>query len=107
VAIVQVPGSVLVVIIIIVVVSFIQAQVIGPILTAESMNLAPVLILVGQIVFGLFFGFLGVMLAVPLTAVTVVLVEEIYIRDVLGDESSEEKEKVEDKDDGLVFAEAD
>jgi len=111
VAIIQVPGSIWIVIIIIVIISFIQAQIIGPILTAESMNLAPVLILVGQIIFGVFFGFLGVMLAVPLTAISVVLVEEIYIKDVLGDslgaEEEEEKPKVEDKDQGMVFAEAD
>lgn len=107
VAIVQVPGSVWIVIVIIVIVSFIQAQIIGPILTAESMNLPPVLILVGQIIFGLFFGFLGVMLAVPLTAVSVVLVEEIYIKDVLGDLPSGDKDKKEKSDDGVVFAEAD
>lgn len=109
VAIIQVPGSVWIVIVIIVIISFVQAQIIGPILTAESMNLPPVLILIGQIIFGLFFGFLGVMLAVPLTAISAVLIEEIYIKDVLGDTSTEEdKAKVDaDADEGMVFAETD
>jgi predicted PurR-regulated permease PerM len=85
VAIIQAPQYLFVVVLIIYGISFIQSQVVGPILASENMNLAPVLILIGQIVFGLFFGFLGIMLAVPLTAITVVLIEEIYIKDILGD----------------------
>jgi predicted PurR-regulated permease PerM len=109
VAIIQVPESFLLVLIIIVVVSFIQAQIVGPILTADSMNLPPVLILVGQIIFGIFFGFLGLMLAVPLTAISVVLVEEIYVKDILGDTSSSTKvkAKLETSETGIVFAESD
>jgi predicted PurR-regulated permease PerM len=85
VAIVQAPESSLLVILIIFGVSFVQAQIVGPILTADSMNLPPVLVLVGQIVFGVFFGFLGLMLSVPLTAILVVVVEEVYVKDFLGD----------------------
>lgn len=107
VAAIQAPDSVLLVILFILIISFIQAQIVGPILTNESMNLAPVLILLGQIVFGIFFGFMGLMLAVPLIAITVVLVEEIYVKDVLGDDSSEKPKNEEDEDDGIVFAEAD
>ncbi len=107
VAAIQAPGSVLLVILLILVISFIQAQVVGPILTNESMNLAPVLILLGQIVFGIFFGFLGLMLAVPLIAITVVLVEEIYVKDVLGDTGEDKAKKAEEDDHGMVFAETD
>jgi predicted PurR-regulated permease PerM len=108
VAIVQAPGSVIIVVLIILAMSFIQAQVIGPILTAGTMNLAPVLVLVGQIIFGIFFGFLGIMLAVPLTAICVVLVDEIYIKDILGDTDDESKMKnVDPTDDGMMFAEGD
>lgn len=85
VAIIQAPQYLFVVVLIIYGVSFVQSQLVGPILASENMNLAPVLILIGQIVFGIFFGFLGIMLAVPLTAITVVLVEEIYVKDMLGD----------------------
>lgn len=85
VAIIQAPQYTLVVVLVIYGVSFVQSQVFGPLLARESMNLAPVLILVGQIVFGVFFGFLGIMLAVPLTAMLVVLTEEIYIKDIIGD----------------------
>jgi predicted PurR-regulated permease PerM len=96
VAIVQAPEYVLLVIVIIYGVSFVQSQVVGPILANEGMNLAPVLILIGQIVFGVFFGFLGIMLAVPLTAMFVVLVQEIYVKDVLGDHGTAKQEKLTD-----------
>ena len=43
------------------------------------------LVLLGQIIAGIFFGFLGIMLAVPITAILLVLVQEIYMKDVLGD----------------------
>jgi predicted PurR-regulated permease PerM len=70
-------------------VSFIQSQVVGPLLVAESIKLPAVLVLLGQIVAGAFLGFLGIMLAVPLTAIVMVLVQEIYIKDVLGDVTAE------------------
>lgn len=89
VAIVQAPEYIFLVVVIIYGVSFIQSQLVGPILANEGMNLAPVLILIGQIVFGVFFGFLGIMLAVPLTAICVVLVQEIYVKDILGDGAQE------------------
>ena len=41
--------------------------------------------IVRRIRFGVFFGFLGIMLAVPLTALGVVLISEMYIKDFLGD----------------------
>jgi predicted PurR-regulated permease PerM len=85
VAIIQAPQNTLLVIIIIYGVSFVQSQVIGPIMARESMKIAPVMILIGQVVFGIFFGFLGIMLAVPLTAMMLVLVQEIYVKDILGD----------------------
>lgn len=110
VTIVQVPELVWVAVLIVIIASFVQANIVGPILASEAMHLPPVLVLVGQIIFGVFFGFLGLMLAVPLTAITVVLVEEIYIKDVLGDNTQEKSEIKNDEDDDdyeLVFAETD
>ncbi len=66
-------------------VSFMQSQVVGPILASEQMNMPAILVLLGQIIFGFFFGFLGLMLAVPLSACVAVLVDEIYVKDILGD----------------------
>lgn len=87
--IVQAPDSIGWIIVIIYGVSFVQSQVITPILVSDSIKLPAVLILLGQIVAGVFFGFLGLMLAVPITAIATVLVSEIYIKDVLGDRSPE------------------
>lgn len=66
-------------------VSFFQSQVLSPVLASERMNMPAILILLGQIIFGFFFGFLGLMLAVPLSACAAVLVDEMYVGDVLGD----------------------
>ena len=66
-------------------VSFVQSQVVSPVLASERMDMPAILILLGQIIFGFFFGFLGLMLAVPLSACVAVLVDEMYVKDVLGD----------------------
>ena len=66
-------------------ISLIQSQVISPLLVAGRINIPPIMVLLGQIIAAVFFGFLGILLAVPLTAILVVLVEEIYIKDVLGE----------------------
>lgn len=68
-------------------VSFIQSQIFTPLLFAESLRIPPVLVLLGQIVCGALFGFLGILLAVPITSILIILIQEVYIRDVLGDKS--------------------
>jgi len=69
--------------------SFLQSQVIAPLVFKESLNLPPVLVLIGQIFAAIFFGFLGLMLAVPIIAILMILVQEVYIKDVLGDKPDE------------------
>lgn len=91
VAIVQAPENVGWVIVVIYGVSFIQSQLVTPILVAGSIRLPPVLVLLGQIIAGAFLGFLGLMLAVPIAAILMVLVQEVYIKDVLGDHSVDER----------------
>lgn len=93
VGILQVPQSIGWIIIIVYGVSFVQSQIVSPILASENMNMPPVMILVGQIVFGIFFGFLGIMLAVPMTAIAMILVDEIYVKDILGDRGQDDKSK--------------
>ncbi len=76
--------------------SFVQSQVISPLLFKESINLPPVVVLVGQILAAIFFGFLGLMLAVPMSAILMVLVQEVYIKDVLGDKAIEDPSGLEE-----------
>lgn len=85
---VQAPDRVVLIVVIVYGVSFVQSQIVSPILANEDMKMPPVLILVGQIVFGIFFGFLGLMFAVPLTAILLVLMDEVYVKDVLKDHDS-------------------
>jgi predicted PurR-regulated permease PerM len=82
---------ILLIIVIIYGTSFLQSQIISPIVFKESINLPPVLVLVGQILAAIFFGFLGLMLAVPMTAILLVLVQEVYVKDILGDRMIEEQ----------------
>lgn len=90
VGIVQAPENLGWIIVVIYGVSFIQSQIVTPILVAGSIRLPPVLVLLGQIVAGAFLGFLGLMLAVPITAIIMILVQEVYIKDMLGDLSVNE-----------------
>jgi predicted PurR-regulated permease PerM len=82
---IQAPDQIGWIILVVYGVSFIQTQIMIPLLVAGSIRLPPVLVLLGQIIAGVFFGFLGIMLAVPITAILLVLVQEIYVKDVLGD----------------------
>ncbi len=88
VAILQQPQNVLWVIIVTYVISLVQSQIISPLLVAGRIKLPPILVLLSQIIFGVFFGFMGLLLAVPLAAILMVLIQEIYIKDILGDYSA-------------------
>lgn len=90
VGILQTPESVGWIVVIIYGVSFVQSQIFTPLLVAGSIKLPAVMVLLGQIVAGAFLGFLGIMLAVPITAILMVLVQEVYIKDILGDSSVHE-----------------
>jgi predicted PurR-regulated permease PerM len=84
----QAPQSIGWIIVIIYGTSFLQSQVIAPLVFKESINLPPVLVLIGQIFAAVFLGFLGIMLAVPIIAILMILVQEVYIKDVLGDKQT-------------------
>lgn len=88
VGVIQAPDQIGWIIVVVYGVSFIQTQIMIPLLVAGSIRLPPVLVLLGQIVAGVFFGFLGIMLAVPITAIVLVLVQEIYVKDVLNDQTA-------------------
>jgi predicted PurR-regulated permease PerM len=85
VAIINTPDKVGLVIVVYYVLQFIQSQLITPLLMGQEVNLPPAVILLSQIIAGLFFGFLGLLLSVPLAAIAMVLVQEIYVKDILGD----------------------
>lgn len=86
---VQAPQSIGWIVLIIYGTSFLQSQLIAPLIFQESINLPPVLVLIGQIFAAVFFGFLGIMLAVPIIAILMILVQEVYVKDILGDRPPE------------------
>ncbi len=54
-----------------------------PVVMAKQVDLLPAVTLVSQIVFAIFFGFLGLLLALPLVIVGQIWFEEIVLRDIL------------------------
>ena len=56
-----------------------------PLVDRKSVELPPVLMITAQVVLGLAFGFIGILLASPLTAVALILIKMLYIEDLLGD----------------------
>lgn len=56
-----------------------ESNVITPLVQKRLINIAPALIIIGQIVLGLFGGLLGVLLATPIVAMFMVLLSRLYI----------------------------
>lgn len=54
-----------------------------PLVQQRAVAIPPVLIIAGQLLLAVIFGFLGLLLAVPIVAVVFVLVKMIYVEDIL------------------------
>jgi predicted PurR-regulated permease PerM len=65
-----------------------EGVVVQPLLMKEGLELPPVITILGQALLGLVFGFMGLLLAVPLLATAMVPIKMLYVRDVVGDEVS-------------------
>ncbi|AKT37664.1 AI-2E family transporter [Chondromyces crocatus] len=72
------------------VVQNLEGYVLTPLIEKKTVSLPPALTLSGQLVMGLLFGGLGVVLATPFSAVLVTLTRRVYVQDLLGDESVDE-----------------
>lgn len=66
----------------------IESNVVTPIIERETVELAPALTIVFQLVLAAMIGGLGLVLATPLLAVVVVVIKLVYFEDVLGDKSA-------------------
>jgi predicted PurR-regulated permease PerM len=73
-----------------------EGHILIPILMKEGVDLPPVLTILAQALMALIFGFLGLMVAVPLLAALIVPVKMLYVSDVVGDavEVAGEEEEV-------------
>jgi len=85
----------------------IDGYVLTPLIDRRSVELPPVLTITAQVLLGLAFGFIGLLLASPLAAVVMILVKMVYVEDVLGDhvmddEYEAKKKKAEPEPTGVV-----
>jgi len=71
-----------------------EGHVLIPMLMKEGMDLPPALTIVAQAVMALLFGFLGLMVAVPLLAVVIVPIKLLYVEGVVGDVEVVEPETI-------------
>jgi predicted PurR-regulated permease PerM len=61
-----------------------QGNVLQPMIQKHAVAIPPAVLLFAVLAFGLLFGFLGVLLAAPLTIVCFVLVQRLYVKATLG-----------------------
>jgi predicted PurR-regulated permease PerM len=67
-------------------IQFLENHILIPILMKEGVDLPPALTVMAQAIMALVFGFLGLLVAVPMLAAVVVAVKMLYVQDVVGDE---------------------
>lgn len=84
-AFVQSPQTALYTVIVYVAVQMVDAYVLTPLVDRRSVELPPVLTIAAQVLLGVMFGFVGLLLASPLTAAVMIMVKMLYVEDVLGD----------------------
>ncbi len=65
-------------------VQFLEGNFITPLIQKRTVALAPAVLLVAQLMMGVLFGFMGVLLATPLTVTALVLIQMLYVQDLLG-----------------------
>lgn len=71
----------------------IESHVLVPIIQKRETALPPVLTILAVVVFGVLFGFMGILLGTPLLLVITILVRMIYVEDVLDDWSAQGREE--------------
>lgn len=67
-------------------IQFMENHLLIPLLMKGGVDVPPVLTIMGQALFTLLFGFLGLMVAVPMLAAVMVAVKMLYVERVVGDE---------------------
>lgn len=70
-------------------VQLIESNIVTPLIEKETVELPPALTIMFQLALAVLVGGLGLVLATPLLAVIMVLVQMVYIEDVLGDKDTE------------------
>ena len=63
-----------------------ESHLLIPLLMKRGIDIPPVITILSQAIMGLVFGFLGLLVAVPLVGAGMVLIKMLYVQDVMGDE---------------------
>lgn len=79
------PTTALYVLILFVFVQLVESNLVTPLIERRTVELPPVLTIVSQLALTILLGAVGLILATPILAVVMVLVQTLYIQDVLGD----------------------
>jgi predicted PurR-regulated permease PerM len=79
-----------------------ETNVLTPYVMAQQVSLLPAVTLMSQVFFATFFGFLGLLLALPLTVVAQVWLHEILVKDVLDKWEHWGYEEVSGRPEGLI-----
>jgi predicted PurR-regulated permease PerM len=85
----QSPQQALYVALLYLVLQSVDGYILTPLVDRKSVELPPVLTISAQVLFGVVFGFIGILLASPLTAAAMILVKMLYVEDLLGDRLGE------------------
>lgn len=96
-ALLDAPWKILAVLILYFIIQQVESNFITPVVMAHQVSLLPAITLISQLFFVTFFGFLGLFLALPLTVVAKIWLQEVLIKDVLdewGGQSHRESEFV-------------
>ncbi len=80
------PQKALLVVLLYVAIQFLENHFLIPMVMQEGVDLPPVITLVGLALMGVVFGFLGMLMAVPLLAAIMTAVKLLYVQDVVGDD---------------------
>jgi len=67
-------------------IQFVENHLLIPLLMKGSIDLPPALTIMGQALMALVFGFLGLLVAVPAIAASMVAIKMLYVEDVVGDD---------------------
>ncbi len=80
------PEKALYVVLAYIVIQQVESNLLYPLLMKKGLDLPPVLTIVTQGVLTIVFGFLGLLVAVPMLAAVIVPIKMLYVRDVVGDD---------------------
>ena len=82
-ALLDAPWKALAVIILYILIQQVESNILTPIVMEKQVSLLPAITLLAQVSFAVFFGILGLFLALPITVVAQVWLKEILVRDIL------------------------